>query len=315
MDFVAFILFIILQIMFIPVAVVGLILLAVKQLIVSKRMGVSSTAISVIGNRWYMDVFGIRKDEASIRLYRVLPNGSEAGLWMVYFPSYIKYRISRKNRGYSPVKEEGTESFASVAITRTIHFDHLINCSKDKAEQFVIMGAGLDARCYGELKDSTLKFFELDQPATQKMKVECLIKAGIDISHVTFISVDFTTDNWYEKLEDAGYDPGKKTLFLWEGVTPYLLESDIRKTLKEIKSHAVSGSILFADFYDKRLFYFKGVTATNEGFMFGLDFSADGKRTLGKFLESEGLKLGEFHFMGQKTKKGAFGVVAEIIIG
>jgi O-methyltransferase involved in polyketide biosynthesis len=36
-----------------------------------------------------------------------------------------------------------------------------------------------------------LKFFELDQPATQKLKVECLKKAGIDVSHVTFIQVDF----------------------------------------------------------------------------------------------------------------------------
>ncbi len=314
MEFVALILFIALQIMFIPLAVVGLILLAIKQLMVSKKMGVSSTAISVIGNRWYMDVFGMREDPASVKLYRALPNGCEAGLWMVYFPSYLKYRISGKNRGPSSKREEGTEHFGSVARIRTLHFDRLINCSKDKAEQFVMMGAGFDTRCYGQLKDSALKLFELDQPATQKMKVEGLLKAGIDISHVTFVSVDFTTDHWYEKLEDAGYDPEKKTLFLWEGVTPYLSESDIRKTLKEVKSHAVSGSILLVDFYDKRLSYLKGVTTTNEGFQFGLDFSGDGEGILNQFLESQGLRVGEFHFMGQKTKKGAFGVVAEILI-
>ena len=57
-------------------------------------------------------------------------------------------------------------------------FDHLISKSIDKTEQFIVMGAGFDTRCYGELKDSILKLFELDQPATQKMKVECLKKVG-----------------------------------------------------------------------------------------------------------------------------------------
>ena len=68
-----------------------------------------------------MHVFGIRKDTVSIKLYRVLPNGSELGLWLVYLPSYIRYRISGKNRGFSSVKEEGTESIGSVAITRSVH--------------------------------------------------------------------------------------------------------------------------------------------------------------------------------------------------
>lgn len=314
MDFIAFVVFIILQILFIPFAVIGLIFLTVKQVMVSKRLGVSSTAISVIGNRWYMHVFGIRKDAASIQLYHFLPNGSEFGLWTVYFPSYIRYKISGKNRGFSALKEEGMESVGSLGITRTVHFDRLIQQSKDKAEQFVIMGAGFDTKCYGELKASALKFFELDQPGTQKMKVECLKKAGIDVSHVTFVGVDFTAEHWYEKLEDAGYDPGKKTIFLWEGVTPYLLEADIRNTLKEIKSNAAPGSIVFADFYDKKLLALQGVKATNEGFKFGLDFSKDKEGALHAFLESENLKLLEFYFMGHKTKQGAFGVVAEIVV-
>ncbi len=40
----------------------------------------------------------------------------------------------------------------NVVSSRTIYFDHLISKSRDKAEQFVIMGAGFDTRCYGKLK-------------------------------------------------------------------------------------------------------------------------------------------------------------------
>lgn len=45
-----------------------------------------------------------------------------------------------------------------------------------------------------------------------------------------------------------------------------------------------------------------------------MDFTVDEEEVIKKFLKSDDLKLGEFHFMGQKTKKGAFGVVAEILI-
>lgn len=75
------------------------------------------------------------------------------------------------------------------------------------------MGAGFDTRCYGDLKNSNLKFFELDQAKPQKLKIEYLKKAGIDTSNVNYVEVDFSTEHWYEKLEQAGYDPGKKSFF------------------------------------------------------------------------------------------------------
>lgn len=304
--------FIILQIVFLPLTLVGAVLISIKQLLVSKKLGVSSTAISVIGGRWIMHVFGIRKDPATVKLCRVLPNTSVIGLWLVFLPSYLGYKITGKNKGFTSVKEEGKEGLTNVVSARTIHFDTFINESIENVEQFVIMGAGYDTRCYGELKKRNVKFFELDQAKTQQLKIDCLKKAGIDTSHVTFVEVDFSTDKWYENLERAGYDPSKKTLFLWEGVTLYLSENDVRKTLKEIKEHAGSGSILVVDFYGKSLVSLKGVKATNERFNFALDFSAEKEDGLNAFIESEHLTLEDFKFMGHKTRKGAFGVVAKV---
>jgi methyltransferase (TIGR00027 family) len=314
MEFIALLVYIIAQIVFIPLALIGLVLLSVKQVLISKKLGISSTAISAIGGRWIMDVFGLRKDTATVKLYRVLPNGSVFGLWLLFFPSYLRYKISGKNYGFASVKEEGKEGIENVAAARTIHFDNFINKAKDNVQQFIVMGAGYDTRCYGDLKKNNLKFFELDQPETQKLKVECLKKAGLDSAHVTFVEVDFSKDKWYEKLEDAGYDPGKKSLFLWEGVTLYLSEQDVRKTLEEIKEHAVAGSILAVDFYAKRLVSLKGVKPTKEMFNFALDFSNDKEAVLKAFIGSENLTLGDFKFLGHRTKKGAFGVVAELIV-
>lgn len=314
MEFIAFLVFLIVQIVFIPLAVIGVIIVSFRQLVVSKRLGVSSTAISAIGNRWLMDVFGLRKDATTAKLYHALPNGSAFGLWLLYLPSYIRYRISGKNNSYGSLKEEGTEGIFNIPVTRTVHFDNFIKKSIDKAEQFVVMGAGYDTRSYGGLKSKKLKFFELDLPQTQKLKKDCLKKAGIDTGHVVFVDVDFSTENWYEKLKDSGYDPGRKTIFLWEGVTIYLSENNVRKTLKEIKEHAAPGSILLADFYTKKAASIKGVKATKEGFSFGLDFSGGKEKALEEFLGSEGLVLSDFRFMGHKTKRGTLGVVAEIIL-
>jgi methyltransferase (TIGR00027 family) len=167
-------------------------------------------------------------------------------------------------------------------------------------------------------------FFELDQAKTQKLKIEYLKKAGIDTSNVNYVKVDFSTEHWFEKLEKADYDPSKKSIFLWEGVTLYLSEKDVRNTLKEIKVHAASGSIVVADLYAESFVTgeyapgmkkaMKAQKITDEEFGFGIDFSSDYENALKTFLESENTKVGDTYFMGPKTKKGTYMVVAEIII-
>ena len=63
MDFIALIVFVIVQILFIPLTIVGLILVFYKQMHGSKKLGVSSTAIEAINGRWTMDVFGFERED------------------------------------------------------------------------------------------------------------------------------------------------------------------------------------------------------------------------------------------------------------
>lgn len=308
MKFIALIVFLVVQIIFIPFAIIGVILLTFKQVSVSKKLGVSSTALSVLSGRWIMNFYGVRKDVNVAKLYRTLPNASEAGIWLLLFPSYLRHKINPE------LPKNDKVSVFNVVSARTVHFDDLINKSLNKVEQFVIMGAGYDTRAYGFIPNKSIKFFELDQPKTQRLKIASLEKAGIDASHVTFVDVDFSTEKWYEKLEQAGYDPSKKSIFLWEGVTLYLSEADVRKTIDEIKTHSSPGSVLIADFYGDRILSMKGVKSTNELFNFGLDFSGDYENALKTFLESIPVKLGDFYFLGSKHKKGPMAVVAEVCL-
>lgn len=314
--------FIILQILFIPLTIIGALLVAYKQLIVSKNLGVSQTAIEIINGRWTMHIFGLRDDHAAAKLNPALPNNSTFGLWLALTPLYVYYRISGSTKWYPVIAEVGKEGLVNLVINRTGYFDSIIDKAKDNAEQLVLMGAGLDTRAYNDLKDSGLKIFELDQATTQQHKLKYLQKAGIDTSHVTFVEADFAQEAWFGSLIDAGYEPSKRTIFLWEGVTLYLGEDSVRNTLRRVKANAAKGSIIVADIYARSFVtgdYAPGLKAslpvldtTDEQLAFGIEMADDYQHTLESFVTSEELTLGETYFMGYKTKKGAWMVVAEI---
>ena len=219
---------------------------------------------------------------------------------------------------YPRVPEEGSEGIGDIVVARTLYFDRIIQRVVGDRDQFVLLGAGYDTRAYGELKAEGLAFFELDQATTQQLKVASLHKAGIDTDHVTFLPVDFSQESAFEKLRTGGYDPTKRTLFLWEGVTLYLHAENVRKTLQGIREHAAAGSVVVADFYGERVLRMgsgslgkKSLEYTDEGFAFGLPFATDFEETLQHFLDCEGMRQGESFFMGRTSAKGPFMVVAE----
>lgn len=319
MSFLSLLVYIPLQIAFVPMAIVGLALVSYRQLVVSKRLGVSQTAIEVLNARWTMHVFSIRSDPASARLAATVPNTSLTGLWLVLFPLWLKFKISGQFFIYPRVPEAGGEGIRDIMVVRTLHFDRIIQRAINGIEQFVIMGAGYDTRAYGDLRRESVVFFELDQPAVQNHKRKALAEAGIDSSHVRFVPVDFSIQNAFERLISSGFDTSKKTLFLWEGVTLYLSEEDVRKTMQDVRSHAPSGSLLVADLYAQRFIDIskpkvirKTLDYTNEGFGFGLPFAQNHELVLREFVESKKLVLGEAQFMGSSHDSGPFSVVAEM---
>jgi methyltransferase (TIGR00027 family) len=319
MSFISLVLFVVLQIAFIPLAIVGIVLVTYRQMVVSKSLGVSNTAIGIINGRWTMHVFGIRVDDATARLAAVLPNTSVFGLWLVLIPLWLKYKISGKLFMYPRVPQEGQEVIVDIVIARTLFFDRMIERVLGSVEQFVVMGAGYDTRAYGTFHSEGVTIFELDQESVQQHKRAALTEAGVQCDDVHFVTVDFSRESTFDKLQEVGYDRTKKSLFLWEGVTLYLSESDVRKTMQEVRSHAAPGSILLADIYADRMVNMgkgaagkKALDYTSESFGFALPFASNYEKVLADFVASESMSVGESFFMGHGSDKGPFGVVAEI---
>ena len=319
MSFISLLVYIPLQILFIPIAIFGAVLVGYKQLLVSKKLGISQTAIEIINGRWTMHVFGMRDDPASAKLAAALPNTSLFGLGLCLFPLWVKSKIAGKPSMYPRKDELGEETLADLVIARTLYFDRVIERVIPQMEQFVLMGAGYDTRAYGDFQREGVAFFEIDQASVQQHKKAALQSASIHCEHVKFVSVDFDKEGVFEKLIESGFDLSKKTLFLWEGVTLYLTGKDVCRTIQDIRRRAAPGSVLLADIYADRFMKMarsgagkKALDYTDEGLNFGLNFATNHEEVLSSFVKNESMSVGETYFLAHKNKKGPYAVVVEM---
>ncbi|TAL28538.1 MAG: SAM-dependent methyltransferase [Phenylobacterium sp.] len=318
MKLLAYLLYIPLQIVWLPLSLLGVILVGLGQVGVSRRLGVSWTAVEVLNARWTMDVFGLRRDKAARRLAGHIPNDSTFGLWLFCLPLWLTRWVCRTPFLYPVVSPPERTGVAGMVVMRTLAIDDAIAHSLEGAEQFVFLGAGLDTRAYGPLLNRDLAIYELDRPADLALKREGLKAAGIDVARVRYVEVDFADPNWLDALRAAGYDQTRKTIFLWEGVTLYLTTRQVRDTLEAIRAHMAPTSVVIADFYATRTLEW-GSKATagymeksGEGLRFGIDFSADPEARLQSFLRESKLRLAGCTLLGGADKRGPLLAIAEL---
>ncbi|NPU84453.1 MAG: SAM-dependent methyltransferase [Syntrophaceae bacterium] len=136
-------------------------------------------------------------------------------------------------------------------IARTAFFDDMFKQALAAGvPQIVFLGAGYDSRsCRFRDFLGDVRIFELDMPETQRHKQELLNTAGVPIpEQLTFVPIDFRTGGIGSKLRKAGFDAGRETLFVWEGVTYYLPPRVVGDTLKVIKTSSSAGSSVCFDY-------------------------------------------------------------------
>jgi len=136
-------------------------------------------------------------------------------------------------------------------LARTAFFDQIVERALEaNIGQAVWLGAGYDSRPYrfrASLQDT--RIFELDAAPTLERKRACLRQAGISIPEaVCFVPMNFETQDLRESLTAAGFSQGKKTLFVWEGVTYYLSAGAVEATLAFVRSNAPAGSSICFDY-------------------------------------------------------------------
>ena len=133
---------------------------------------------------------------------------------------------------------------------RTRYIDEYVNkCIDDGLDQLIILGAGYDSRAYRiERLKGRVTVFEVDHPATQMLKRE-KVKKMLDPlpSNVVYVPLDFNKETLPQRMLQSRYDKDKKSLFIWEGVTPYLTAEAVDETLRFVAGNSGPGSsIIFS---------------------------------------------------------------------
>ena len=190
--------------------------------------------------------------------------------------------------------------FAWLMLVRTRFIDELMERAvRGGATQLVILGAGFDTRAhrFAELlKDAAV--IEIDYGTTQeykKRRVEAAL--GGAPANVVYAPIDFMRENLGEVLRRAGFQPGRKTYYICEGVSMYVPEEGMKETLRSIAAESAPGSVMLLEYLNRAgldLFrkypagMIKNAFDWGEPFVFGVPDGQDGE-----FFREAGLELGE----------------------
>jgi methyltransferase (TIGR00027 family) len=161
--------------------------------------------------------------------------GDKAETYLRYHREHGDHPLLAGTRAQATCRSRFTEDQLALAAARG-------------TAQYVILGAGLDSfACRSELA-GRLRVFEVDHPATQQRKRALLAAAGLaEPPTLTWVPVDFETDELIASLTAAGLDPAAPAFVSWLGVTMYLTAEAIGATLASL-SRLAPGSELVTDY-------------------------------------------------------------------
>ena len=149
--------------------------------------------------------------------------------------------------------EKRVPGLATFVIARHRQIDEwLVRALDGPIAQVVVLGAGYDTRAYRFAKELRGRpLFELDHPATQRRKRELVAQHArklpdVDVRHVP---IDFAGQRVDERLLSAGFQPGARAFFVWEGVSMYLTRASLKATLHTLRALAGVGSELAMDWW------------------------------------------------------------------
>jgi len=138
---------------------------------------------------------------------------------------------------------------------------------ENHAEQLVILGSGYDSRALrfqSIFEQYNINVFEVDLPATQYGKKSLLAQHSIHIpAYLSFVGVDFGKDDITQSLQKNGYQTSKQTVFILEGVAPYLSAQNVSEIMKLVSQSAATNSLIIWDLLHRCLAYGMNIYPTS----------------------------------------------------
>jgi methyltransferase (TIGR00027 family) len=176
---------------------------------------------------------------------------SDDHIALLLVPGFLKLLLH-----VPPVRRFCTRAIAprgiyEYTIARTKYIDAVFEEALAAGfDQILIFGAGFDTRALRfQKKAGSTRIFELDVPITQQAKLGQYAKRGLSIpANAAFVSIDFDKESLSEKLEEAGFARGARSLFVLEGLLMYLQPESVAETFRVIDAFAGERSEVVFDY-------------------------------------------------------------------
>lgn len=132
----------------------------------------------------------------------------------------------------------GWRALVDMMAIRTRVLDAaLLAAASDGVRQVVVPAAGLDARSYRLAWPDGTTVYEIDQPEVLAHK-QRVLGATAPRARQVAVPCDLR-DDWPDALRGSGFDPGRPTAWLVEGLLPYLppeAEADLLARVDELSA-------------------------------------------------------------------------------
>jgi methyltransferase (TIGR00027 family) len=170
----------------------------------------------------------------------MLPLGLRQAAWA------CRWRVVRKlAMAVSERKAHGI--YGSILCRKRYGEDKIEEALALGIEQFVFLGAGFDTRGCRLASRAGLAVFETDlaKNVAHKREAICAIYGRIP-ERLTQVPVDFEADDLGQSLATEGFRPERPTMFICEGVLPYLTATAVDQVFSYLVTAAPGSRFIFS---------------------------------------------------------------------
>ena len=134
-------------------------------------------------------------------------------------------------------------SIAAYVIVRTKFLDDYVNDAITAGiRQFVILGAGLDARPFRLGWPAQTRVFELDVRDVNEFKERALARVSVRPKTERVVVEADLTEEWMPSLKRAGFDPSMPVAWMAEGLLIYFTHDQNESLLATVSETSPPGS-------------------------------------------------------------------------
>ncbi|NKZ06504.1 class I SAM-dependent methyltransferase [Actinomadura latina] len=145
---------------------------------------------------------------------------------------------------------ESVSACAEIVVPRTVVIDEAVTSALADRDgmQVVLLGAGLDTRPWRLPALEAVTVFSVDHPDTQADARTRAAGLTPVARQLVFAPVDLTIEPLDAALKAAGHDRTVPTVWVWEGVVPYLRKAEVAATATAVARLSAAGSVLVVNY-------------------------------------------------------------------